>query len=315
MCPRVYTVGVCVCTVLLVGAARADIFSVDQGARNDPADLLSAGPTIHVPKVNLGLVAGDNVDALSQGLDVITENDIIYFSVDQNALGIVGPFTPLDVAGQAGLGQVAGDIFVTANSLGIQSAPVGLNYLDVNQHEFGLLPFGPGGFPLEPNVGEQENLDAYSMEEFDYTGDGMQDVSVYFSLTAGSPTLGGGLSPADILVASPVGVLSVAYTSTAAGLGPGDDIDALALEILGGGAEAYFSLAPGSPTLAAMGASPADVFYTPLTGAPPIVAYAAVTLGLDPADNLDALETNAIPEPTTILLLALAGLGVLRRRR
>ena len=91
------------------------------------------------------------------------------------------------------------------------------------------------------------------------------------------------------------------------GLLEGDDLDALALfnptgEL--GDAHAYFSLAPGSPTLTSWGASPADVFYTDFSGASSsYVVFTAADLGLLPTDNVDALETNAVPEPGTLLLM------------
>ena len=52
---------------------------------------------------------------------------------------------------------------------------------------------------------------------------------------------------------------------------------------------ALFSLAPGSVALAALGNSPADIFFTDFSGSYAIYASAA-DLGLLPADNVDALE-------------------------
>ena len=95
-----------------------------------------------------------------------------------------------------------------------------------------------------------------------------------------------------------------------------DDIDALALltEHLGLPPGAYFSLAPGSPSLAVWGASAADVFYSAFGGAS-VVAYPAVSLGLLFDDNVDALETNAwVPEPSGLVLL-MAAVAFARRRR
>ena len=58
----------------------------------------------------------------------------------------------------------------------------------------------------------------------------------------------------------------------------------------------YFSLAPGSPTLGAIGATPGDILYSDLLGGPPIIAMLAglapatdVNLGI-PGLNLDALN-------------------------
>jgi len=283
--------------------APADIFSVDRfSVSADPADLLVPGPFVHVWRANLGLNPApfvDDVDALSQGLDVVTFEhcpDIIYFSVDRQSMGVPG--TPVRWQWQ---GNVQGpDTFVTVNGNGVMWAPVGFNALDVPAVQFGLLPC-------------EDNLDAYSMEEFDYDQDWSQDVPVFFSLDAASPSLGG-LSPADILVSQVPGVFGVFQPFQSMGLLADDDLDALALNTgVAGLPRAYFSLAPGSPSLAIWGASAADVFYTAFGGAS-VVAYPAVSLGLLFDDNVDALETNAwVPEPSAVLLL-IAAVAFVRRR-
>lgn len=311
--------------------AGADVFSIDAISPSvtavpvDPADLLTAGPYLHVPSYALGLRACDEIDALSAGADIVTGNDIIFFSVSRDSQGIVGALSPWDVYGQTNLGQVAGDTFVTIDQLYIQSAPAGANALDVNQHEFGLIPFGPTGLPMLPFTEPVDNLDAYSMEEFDFTGDGINDHTVFFSLAAGSPTLGMGFSPADILQ-SAGGVVSVAFDAALMGLDTDDDIDALALFedpfAVTGVIGAYFSLAPGSPTLAGVDGvfatiddlSAADVFFTNFTSVPPPVQYPGLALGLTLYSDIVALETNAIPEPTTLVLFALSAIRFIRRR-
>src|SRR5439155_9837202 len=57
----------------------------------------------------------------------------------------------------------------------------------------------------------------------------------------------------------------------------------------------YLTLAPGSPTLGVIGASPADVLVKmPPAGPPaPIVAVPAAGLGLGPGDVIDALDVSA----------------------
>ena len=271
--------------------APADIFSVDRfSVSADPADLLVPGPFVHVWRVNLGLNPApfvDDVDALSQGLDAVTFEhcgDIIHFSVDR--WSSLGPMAPSDT-------------YVTVNQ-GVMWVPVGFHALDVPAVQFGLLP-------------REDNLDAYSMEEFDYDQDRSQDVPVFFSLDAASPSLGG-LSPADILVSQVPGIFSVFQPFQNMGLLADDDLDALALNTgVAGLPRAYFSLAPGSPSLALSGASAADVFYTAFGGGS-VVAYPAGWLGLLPDDNVDALETNAwVPEPSALLLL-MAAVPFVRRR-
>jgi hypothetical protein len=308
---RKYFVSVAVIVGMVSVLGYADVFSIDASSPSvvnvNQSDLLAAGPNVHVSYLNIGLQAGDELDALSAGSDIVTGNDIIYFSVDRNSLGVQGPAYPYDVTGQAALGQQAGDIFVTMNQNLVQSAPQGTNYFDINQHELGLVPSGLGGFPDQQYSGAIDNLDAYSMEEFDYNSDGVPDVPVYFSLASGSPTLAAlGASGADILVWDPAtGSISVKYSAAALGLNPDDDIDALALNVGNVGTGAYFSLANRQP---------ADVFYSSLAGTN-TVAYAAGQLGLVDSDNVDALETNAVPEPVTLSLFGFIGLALLRRKK
>ncbi len=309
-------VGTVILVWIFAGGVQADVFSLASlspsiGGNIGSADLLAPGPNVHVPGGNLGLLPGDEIDALSAGSDIVTGNDIIFFSVDRYSCGLQGPAFPYDVAGQSGLGQQAGDIFVTMNLNYVQSAPVGYNYLDVNQHEFGLVPAGSIGFPDRQYSGDIDNLDAYSMEEFDFNADGVPDVPVYFSLAAGSPTLATlGASPADILVWAPGVGLNVFLSASQLGLDSGgDDIDALALEIIGGNIELYFSLTPNSAS--GLGA---DIYYSNAQGWN-TVAFPASVLGLLGMDNVDALETNAVPEPVTILLIMLGLVELVRKKK
>jgi hypothetical protein len=76
---------------------------------------------------------------------------------------------------------------------------------------------------------------------------------------------------------------------------------------------ALFSLAPGSPTLGALGASPADVFITTFNNVS-VVHYPAGSLGLLPTDNVDALEVQ-IPEPICLALLLAGAAGMVIRRQ
>jgi len=309
-------------------SAQANVFSVDPASTSwaNPADLLNAGPTLHVPAANLG-ASGRDLDALSQGMDIVTLTDIIYFSVDRYSIGVrdTAVYHQSTVSTTA---QQASDIYVTVHvppvdSQGIISVPQGDNALVID--EAGNEPM-TAGFGLLPD--NRDNLDAFSFEAFDYysrpsytiPGDGKQDVAVFFSL---DPI--GGLGGADIWMSPKLDQtpsLSVFKSATTMGLAEEDNIDALVLNaipyIFGEQdpiARAYYSLAPGSPTLTTLGASPADIFYTDFDGTS-VLAYSANSLGLLPYDNVDALETAAIPEPITLSLLA-AGIAlyVPRRRR
>jgi hypothetical protein len=67
----------------------------------------------------------------------------------------------------------------------------------------------------------------------------------------------------------------------------GDDVDAL-IEAPGPISRVFFSLTPDSPTLAALGAGPADILMSSPGGTPTIYARAA-DLGLRPRDDMDGL--------------------------
>lgn len=70
-----------------------------------------------------------------------------------------------------------------------------------------------------------------------------------------------------------------------------DDIDALTTCDLGSlvGSMVWFTLAPGSPTLGALAATPADILMTTIGGGPIFVFATALFNGLGPGDVIDAL--------------------------
>ena len=254
-------------------SAQGNVFSVDRTSPSwsDPADLLSPGPLLHVPAGHLG-AAGRDLDALSQGMDMVTLIDIIYFSVDRSSIGIPGTAV-YHQSTVSMVAQQASDIYVTVHAPpvdghGVMSAPNGDNSILIDEAgDEQMIP----GFGLLPD--NSDNVDAFSFEEFDYytrpgytlPRDGKQDVPVFFSL---DPTSGAG--GADIWMSprmDAVGVSDVFKSYTTMDLEEGDDIDALALNAIpylfdgmDAGNRAYFSLAPGSPSLATWGASPADLF-------------------------------------------------------
>lgn len=326
------------CAVFLSASAFADVFSIRNGSPSDDfsgADVLNAGPQVHVGYATLDGVALDDIDALSGGLDSVDGSDVIYFSVDEQSQGVDFGFTET-VNGQAALNHQASDIFVSVDATGTEAAPgSGYALLAKNQNRLGLQPKGSFVFDQRNSItydntnGAQDDLDAYSQEEFDvFLNDRVPDRPLFFSASASSPSLAGG-SGADILVYDPQSdSVEVFADYVMLGLAETDDIDALALnlaidyqtgDVLGG--MMYLSLAPGN----SLGVSGADVLavnfiyndaldiLSSLGGA--YVYYSHADLGLLETDNIDALETNAyIPEPTTLALIGLSGLAMLRRR-
>ncbi len=297
---------IAVALVLAMGSfsvAQAGTFSIGADISElTRADILTAGPSLHVPAANLGLTEGDNLNALSSGLDT---GSVIYFSV----------------AGSSG-------ILVTTNASGLLVPPAGFNTTLYSGSQLGL--------------NDQNDLDAFNFDEFDFggfggVGDGIPDISVFYGLEAGSPSLDAGAdetnydskSTADDIFLNDPG--TVYAHGGAMGLEFGDDLNGLVLldfqdpgELTVGTDEALFSLAEGSPTLSkgmdlfGQEISAADVFYTNFDGSFGIFATAS-ELGLDATFDVDALEVqpSTIPEPFSICVLGagLVGLAIRRYKR
>jgi len=317
------------------GIVQGQTFSLDvatagiNGVFED--DLLLPGPAILLlgaaglpvpPPPALPPPPPADVDALSFGH---------VFPVGHTVLGVEFSVAPGSVgtAGSAVFGESAGIGFADEPADIFASGLGGTN---------GLLWDGDGlpapGVPVIGPLGLIEpgsNVDAWDATP--PFGSPPIAPSIHYTVTAGvaagHPSYGGSIPPpvvpptgAWILFSPPVVGYSVApaiyATDLAIGLGPGDDIDALALVddgILGptAGDTIYFSLTPGSPTLAGLGASAADILVTTLGGVPAI-AIPAAALGLLPSDDIDALDLILIPEPGLATLMCLVPLLLYRRR-
>jgi len=246
-----------------------------------PADLLGRPTAPRIRAAGLGLVSGDNVDGLSYGLDNLFQFLMdIRFSVDANAVGRLGSHVRREA--DKSPKQAHGDEFrVTpfAQSGGGSNVQV----LDENGDT-------SPPFPLQGS----DDVDALAEQppEFaDADGDGTPDREVYFSLSKGSPSLTTlGFSGADILVTKSGAAPTIFIAHTELGLTADDDIDAICLSATG--RDIAYSLAPGSPGLGTQSA--ADVFLeTTLPATTPTRWFRAVNLGLDEADNLNALKCKS----------------------
>jgi hypothetical protein len=324
------------CTVTMAGSslALADSFTLDPGSPTlgaiaaGPADIL--GDALPLPFVSkpagpggMGLVPGDVVDAISNGLDPVFLPHTDYWSVTRGSIGVVGSgvnieATILDTPPGATPGH-AGDIFVSGGLL-----PPGVNILA--PPGFGWTPGTTTGDEANtglvtptPPGGGGDNVNAYDLTTI------LPGTPTIFSLAPGSPTLGLlGATPADILavggVYGPVPIILV----PAAGLGlpPGTDIDALAITVgpgfLGPGSIEYSLTAATAPLVAAALGSGATILGF---GPGPITVHTPAALGLLPGDDLDALDVDQrlIPEPSSMVLLGLGVFGLtghaLRRKR
>jgi hypothetical protein len=334
----------------LVGPSLAPSPSVGTGGGDD-GSVLAPGPVLQ----NIG-PAGSYMDSLStnhasNGLPIR-----IAFSVDRASLGAAASAVAARAAAfqQPADIYTSTDLYVDPSSFagtlgagpyaGVLAAPLGgaaSNTLTVNGvANLGLI--APGA-PITP--GSHDNVDGFDFSFVDVApADGAFDVDSYFTVNPDDAP-GLGFSSADIfdVAAGAASNPLVAY-ALAGGMGLDssgsgtDSIDALVVfdnGAIGGGGfggpgaqpgidYALFSLAPGSASLGLAGLSASDVFFTDFSGAFALYAGSA-SLGLVPLpgalpfggdDNIDALELEQVPEPSTQLLLG-AGLAILcalRRR-
>lgn len=263
-----------------------------------PADLLGIGGAPLIPCENLGLLcygAGENVDditSLSFG-DDFGEDDLpaLQFSVDGAARGRTGSAVRAEASCSPAEAQA--DAF--------QSALDGNNSQTLDGDG---TPCASGeGYGLSLVEGAlADMIDALARDPcltVDLNCDGVPDAPIYLTLAPGSPTLELiGATAADILVTGQEYTPSVWATGAGTlGLAAGDVIDGLCLSEDGDGSYGeedvvVISLAPGSPTLAQIGAGPGDL----LGIAPLRKVVSASALGLERADNVDALVcAHAVP--------------------
>jgi hypothetical protein len=277
-----------------------------------PDDVLIPGPAVHTQGTSLGLVDDfffglfDNLNALSYGQDPIERSPLmntLYFSVDRVTVGLPG--TDVHSQAQPGVEEAHGDVYRAL-------PPFGSNRLVIDEEELGLTP----GF-----FGDDVDALELDTEPSPYT---------YFSIDSLSATNGFGTFDFanDILISAGGSSFDTfAEGVSSIGLDSGDDLDALVLLDLGtfgvldpGVDMALFSISTFSPSALTSGGiySPADILFTDFTGSFSLWA-SAVDIGLDPYDEVDALDT--VPEPATIFLMAIGFAGLvfyqyrLRRKR
>lgn len=282
---------------------QAGGFSSDSGQLHLGASFAAGSGVAFTPSVRiqcgaLGLIPDgcddgsdgdqDDLDALSYGADFgPKDEETIAFSVAPGSTGLPGSA----VAAQAACTPAQPQADEFSSVLGGTNTLVfdgdGVNGACPTVFSLGLIE--------RPQSDDLDALVDQPPSYVDGNNDGVPERPVIFSLAPGSPSLTQiGAGPADVLYTMN-GVLPIVYASAASlGLQAGDDLDALCLSDNGigfsftpGTDRMLFSLAAGSPTLASIGASAADVLQP---GAPVTVAVHAAQLGLQNSDDLDALK-------------------------
>ena len=319
--PNPLAAALCAAAACCAPAIAQPFFSV---ANNGPSGLLgdviyeNSGVGFPVPigggpGMGLGR-AGDEliglapvVVDLAPGPGLATSDFVICFSVDPFAVGVSRfRITQQHLFRQAQNNQEAGDAFLSTEALrrgvGVLPPPASMgldnNALAVNQSprypsDFALAPSAdPGTFVLPDTP--LDDIDA-SLNPTDAT-----PPSVFFTLSGESPShpfLPGPDSGATIFLDVEIqvgGTESVFAQPGQMGLDILDEIDGLIVlddnlnGILDGTDAVYFSLAPDSPTLIALGLQPGDELVFENGN---LALFAPGTVfGLAPGDNMNALD-------------------------
>lgn len=254
-----------------------------------PADILQSGLNVVISAAALGVPATAEIDGLSYGHDQIvpispTAFVAIFYSVDRRTRGL--PAGPQPGAGairvQVNGNGAAGDIFfLTARFLpGVGMVPI-TRGLTADAVALGLTP---SGTVIESDI-----------DGLVFTT-GATTRSVYFSV--GGTVPGQNWGPSDIIrvdidpatgAATPPRVWA---TAAQLGLGPNDNIDALAIRNrdqndLTPDDVVWVSLAPGSPTTIAI-APPGEKIIQVFPGPPRLVVNSRV-LNILPGDNVNGI--------------------------
>src|SRR3990172_5597692 len=248
-----------------------------------PADILIAGPTIAIPCYNLGLWctdpgagARDDLIGLAYDYDSLSiDLPPVEFSVAPGSVG--APGSEVSVEAACSPSEPQADVFETVLD--------GLNRQDVDGDGVACstnagLGFGLSETPAADNVDALER-DPYQFVDLD--GDSVPEGLVFLTLAPGSPSLAAyGATPRDILMTSNAADAVVWASGADLGLQVGDVIDAICVDYDGDGVytgaaidRVLFSLGAGSPSLASISASAADVLRPG-----PVRAYAASRLGV-----------------------------------
>ena len=156
----------------------------------NPSDIMNVPTAVGIPAANLGLIAADDVDALSYGIDFLAlPVKDIRFSVDPAAVGV--PKSAVNVEAGKVPNEAHGDEFRPVPPPPAIFGGTNLQVLDES---------GDTGNPFPLLISDDvDSLTEPPTSFVDVDSDGIPDSAVSFSLTPGSPSLTAiGAGPADI---------------------------------------------------------------------------------------------------------------------
>jgi hypothetical protein len=270
-----------------------------------PADLLTqdtknptGAPEIVFRAESLGLIAADDLDGLSFGLEKVFAAGGTYameFSVDRAANGAPGTGVS-DQASVAGGREAASDVFeaFSPQPPAPPSVPRNRQSWDGNGSSAPTLQLRERG--VDHSVGDDLDALEGAPRMVDPNGDGVRDLPIYFSLAPGSPTLTAiGATPADLLVCAAPTTAACGASSLPAlfisasglGLAPSDNLEDFNLDAATG--EVDFTVSAGTAFPA--GAILKRPGFGGCAGPSPCVIFTPADLGLAAGDNLNALDS------------------------
>lgn len=341
-------------SVVSYGSNPATIYGLATDPGHGFDTVGGVGPILHIGSTEYGAMISNEAIGFDNVLDFSNNEingtngtnapnlvPVLYFGVSASSTGVAGG----EIHHQYLRNQHASDRFTAGVSksplaaLSTGAASANAAKLSINQTYYNAIP---SKTQFEANSGAQDDADGLEVTEFKFANPNAQrSFPIFFNMDADSPSMLADNNNAhqnwktsDVLV-TPVGSQDPQKYADASSLGlsAGDVIDGLAVYdvdndgVMDAGSDvAVFSLRAGSPFLGSSQTG-GDLYVTNFQGTSQLYVNHG-DLGLTSSDEIDSLDVDfrtgtameyglvvtAIPEPTTLALLAGVGMLALRRR-